>query len=165
MKERNCIMTLIRYQKPEVAWSLPFSRVSTLRDEMDQLFDRIFQPSLDLTRETQLMDGWTPVLDLYEDKDSLIVKAEIPGMKKEDINITLHGDTLSISGERKFETRTDTTGTYRAERFEGRFHRTFSLPISVNAEKITASYSDGVLTIALPKAEEAKPKQIPVSVK
>lgn len=157
-------MAMIRYQRPETAWRLPFSHVSNLRDEMDQFFDQLFQSTWDLTRETQLMGGWSPVIDLYEDNDNLVVKAEVPGMKKEDIQITLHGDTLSISGERKLERKTD-SGTYRSERFEGRFHRVFSLPTVVNPDKITATYADGLLTISMPKAEEAKPKQIPVSVK
>jgi HSP20 family protein len=111
------------------------------------------------------MGGWTPALDLYEEKDNLIVKTELPGMKKEDINISLHGDLLTISGERKFERKNKKEGACRSERFEGRFNRVFTLPATVNADKITASYANGILTIALPKAEEAKPKQIPINVK
>lgn len=157
-------MALIRYQKPESGVS-PFSRMSTLRDEIDQVFDRMFQSPWDLTRENQFMAGWTPSIDLYEDKDNLVVKAELPGMKKDEINISLHEGLLTISGERKEEKKEKTAETYRSERYVGRFQRTFSLPTSVDDNKITANYKDGVLTVMLPKTEEAKPKQITVDVK
>jgi len=158
-------MALIRYQRPE-AWEMaPFRQMSTLREEIDQVFDRMFQSPWDLTRETQFMAGWTPAIDLYEDKDNLVVKAELPGMKKEDIDISLHEGMLTVSGERKEEKKVGAAETYRSERYVGRFQRTFSLPTAVTEDKITASYKDGVLTVTLPKSEEAKAKQIPVSVK
>ncbi len=131
-------MALIRYQRPETNWGL--SRMSSLRDEIDQLFDRMFQSPLDLTRESQFMGGWVPAIDLYEDKDNLVVKAELPGMKKEDIDISLHEGQLSISGERKEEKKTESAEAYRAERFVGRFHRTFSLPtpwIPIRSRRLT----------------------------
>lgn len=154
-------MALIRYQRPEAN----FSQMSNLRDEIDQLFDRMFQSPLDMTRENQFMGGWVPAIDLYEDKDNLVVKAELPGMKKENIDISLHEGLLTISGERKEEKKVGSGEAYRSERFVGRFHRTFSLPTQVNPDKIMATYKDGVLTVVLPKSEEAKPKQIPVNVK
>jgi len=96
-------MAIIRYQRPD-AWAVsPFRQMTTLRDGIDQLFDRVFQSPLELTRQTQFMGGWTPAVDLYEDKDNLIVKAELPGMKKEDIDISLHDGMLTVSGERKAE--------------------------------------------------------------
>ena len=157
-------MPLIRYQRPNTGALSPFRRMTTLRDEIDQVFDRLFQSPLDLTRSTQFMGGWSPSIDLYEDKDNLLVKAELPGMKKEDIDIQLHEGLLTISGERKEEKKVEEAEMYRSERFVGRFHRTFSLPTEVQADKITAAYKDGLLTVVLPKSEKAKPKQIAVSV-
>jgi HSP20 family protein len=158
-------MALIRYQKPE-AWGLaPFRKMSNLRDEIDQVFDRMFRSPWDLGQDTQFMAGWSPAIDLFEDKDNLVVKAELPGLKKEDIDISLHEGLLTVSGERKEEKKEESTETYRSERYVGRFQRTFSLPFAVDENKITATYKDGVLTVTLPKTEEAKPKQIVVNVR
>jgi HSP20 family protein len=113
----------------------------------------------------QLVEGWFPAVDVYEDKENLVVKAEVPGMKKEDIEISLHDGFLSFSGERKQETKSEGEEACRSERWLGRFHRSISLPCQVEADKIKAAYTDGILTVTLPKAEEAKPKQIPITVK
>jgi len=111
------------------------------------------------------MSGWAPALDAYEDKENFVVKAELPGMKREDIEVSLHEGSLSISGERKSETKHEDAETHRAERFFGRFQRTLTLPAAVAADKVKAEYKDGVLTVTLPKTEEAKPKRIDVSSK
>jgi HSP20 family protein len=133
-----------------------------LRDEIDRLFD---SPLNALTNNSQqFLNGWLPSIDLYEDRDSLILRAELPGMKKEDIDISLHGDVLTLSGERKEEEVFDNAAAYRSERFLGKFQRSLTLPVSVNANKVQASYKDGILTVTLPKAEEAKSKQIEVKV-
>lgn len=113
----------------------------------------------------QLLEGWFPAVDVYEDKDNLLVKAELPGLKKEDIQISLDNGNLTLSGERKQEEKRQDAEVYRSERWVGRFHRSVSLPCRVESEKIKATYSEGVLTVTLPKAEDAKPKQIPISVK
>lgn len=155
-------MSLTRWQRPELnVWS-PFRHLSMLRDEIDRLFD---SPLNALTSNSQqFLNGWLPTVDLFEDRDHLVIKAELPGMKKEDIDISLHGDVLTLSGERKEEETFDKAETYRAERFLGRFQRTLTLPVAVDASKVQASYKDGILTVTLPKAEEAKPKQIQVKV-
>ena len=155
-------MSLTRWQRPEMnAWS-PFRHLSVLRDEIDRLFD---SPLDALTNKSQgFLNGWLPTIDLYEDRDHLVLKAELPGMKKEDIDISLHGEVLTLSGERKEEETFDKAETYRAERFLGRFQRTLTLPVRVDASKVQAGYKDGILTVTLPKAEEAKPKQIEVKV-
>jgi HSP20 family protein len=158
-------MTLTRWNKPE-QWGLsPFRRMTNLRDELDNIFDRAFGQIFESPAQTQLMGGWVPAVDLYEDKDNLRVKCEVPGMKKEDIDISLHEGFLTISGERKQESEKKEGEVYRTERYEGRFSRSLALPSKVNADKINATYKDGVLTVVLPKAEEAKPKQIQVNVK
>ena len=137
----------------------PFNNLNRIRSEIDRIFQDPF--SL-LTQGTSFFEGWTPALDIYEDKDKYVAKAELPGMKKEDIDVSLEGDTLTISGERKQEEEKKEGDTYRSERYFGRFQRTVTLPTAVDANKIKATYKDGVLTVTVPKTEEAKPKQIEV---
>jgi HSP20 family protein len=131
-----------------------------LRDEIDRLFDS----PLDALTSTsqQFLNGWLPSVDLHEEENQLVLKAELPGMKKEDIDISLHGDVLTLSGERKEEAVHEKAEVYRAERFLGKFQRTLTLPIAVDGSKVQASYKDGILTVTLPKAAEAKPKQIEI---
>jgi HSP20 family protein len=136
--------------------------LSDLRDEIDRLFE---MPMTAWAETSPWMSGWTPALDVYEDKDQFVVKVELPGMKKDDIEVSLHNGSLTISGERKSELERKEEGVYRAERYFGRFQRTVDLPMSVAEDKVKAEYRDGILSIALPKTEEAKPKQISVNVK
>jgi len=159
MKE-SIMNYLTRWQRAEVAWPT-FGRLSSVRDEIDRLFEA---PLAEFARGAQLLSGWTPALDVFEDKDNVIVKAELPGMKKDEIEVSLHDGTLSISGERKSENKFEHAEVYRAERFVGRFQRSVSLPTPVASDKVSAQYKDGILTITLPKTEEAKPKHIEVKV-
>lgn len=152
-------MSIIRYQTPELSTWSPFDRLASFRDEVNRLFDFSW-PS----RDSGLFSGWSPALDVSDDKDSLVVKVELPGMKKEEINLSLHDGVLSISGERKHESKKQEGGAFRSERYFGKFHRSVTLPTAVDANKVNASYKDGILTVELPKAEEAKPKQIAVNV-
>jgi len=152
-------MNLTRWQRPDVTWPT-WGRLSDLREEIGRLFEAPFS---ELARTSQLLSGWTPAIDMHEDKDNVIVKAELPGMKKEDIDVSLHDGMLSISGERKSEKEFENAEVYRAERFVGRFQRSLTLPAPVAADKVKAQYKDGVLTITLPKTEEAKPKHIDVN--
>jgi len=155
-------MTLTRWNRPESSQLSPFRHLSTLRDEIDRLFE---SPLAELTRTSQqFLSGWMPAVDVYEDKDNVTVKAELPGLKKEDIDISLHEGVLTISGERKDEDRHEGAEQYRSERFLGRFQRMVTLPTPVAADRVKATYKDGILYITLPKAEEAKPKHIEVSV-
>jgi HSP20 family protein len=154
-------MSLIRYQAPEVATWPTFGRLSNLRDELDSLFELPFWSNFG--RQTQLFSGWAPALDLYQNADNVIAVIELPGMRKEDIEISLHDGMLTISGERRAETQ-EGDKAERSERYVGKFHRSITLPAQVNADKVTATYKDGILTVTLPKAEEAKPKQIQVNV-
>ena len=151
-------MTLTRWQNPNRTSDNPFEQLTHLRQEMQRLFESPFAGL------TQGFNAWAPAVDLFEDKDNVIVKAELPGMKKEDIDVSLHDGTLTISGERKLERKKEEGETYRSERFYGRFQRSVLLPTSVAADKVNASYRDGILTITLPKSEESKPKQIAVNL-
>src|SRR5262245_17095762 len=133
-------MNLIRFQGPQ-AWVSPFGRWTNLRDEINRLFDIPFG---DFGRETEFFTGWSPALDVYEDKNNLVVKAELPGMKKDQVELSLHDNTLTISGERK-SARTEGEGeSSRSERFFGRFQRTVTLPKPVDATKVSARYKDGI---------------------
>ena len=154
-------MNIIKWQRPTLTAWPTFGRLSDLRDEIDRLFE---SPLTTLARPSQLLSGWTPALDVYEEKDNFVVKAELPGMKKEEIEVSFQDGSLSISGERQSETKHDDAEVYRAERFFGRFQRTVTLPASVATDKVKASYKDGVLTVTLPKTEDARPKQIDVAV-
>ena len=154
-------MNLTRLQRPTFGTMAGFGRLTSLRDEIDRLFE---VPLSELANPSRLLSGWNPALDVYEDKDSLFVKVELPGLKKEQINISLHDGILSISGERKSEEKHEDAEVYRAERFYGRFQRSVTLPASVASDKVKAQYQDGVLTVTLPKTEESKPKHIDVSV-
>jgi HSP20 family protein len=152
---------LTRWQRPDVSVWPTFGRLFGLRDEIDRLFESsIFDPA----QSSPLLSGWNPALDVYEDSDNIVVKAELPGMKKEDIDVSLHDGALSISGERKREEKYEGAETCREERFVGRFQRTITLPSPVDAGKVKAQYKDGILSITLPKTEEAKPKHIEVGV-
>lgn len=151
-------MTLARWHKPNLSLDTPFEHLTHLREEMQRLFE---SPWSGLARG---FNEWAPAVDIYEDKDNVVVKAELPGMKKEDIEVSLHAGTLTVSGERKFERKKDESETYRSERFHGRFQRSVLLPSQVQADKVNASYRDGILTVTLPKSEESKPKQIAVKL-
>lgn len=150
-------MKLARFQRPDVfSWS-PFDQLNTLRDEINRLFDTPFSNG-----GSDVLNAWAPALDLYEDKDSLVLRAELPGMKKEDIDISIHDNTISVSGERRNEKKYEGSQTSREERFFGRFTRSLKLPKQVDVSRVKANYKDGVLTVTLPKTEEAKPRQIEI---
>ena len=148
----------IRWQKPALA---TFGRLHQFQNEIDRLFGA---PLAALARTSALVSGWVPALDAFEDKDSYVVKIELPGMKREDIQVSFHDGELTVSGERKPAEQLKDADVSRAERYFGRFERTVSLPTTVASDKISAQYKDGVLAITLPKAEQAKPRQIDVNV-
>lgn len=142
-------MKLMQYQRPALSWPT-FGRLATLQDELDRLFEAP-------------LTGWAPALDVQEDKENFIVRLEVPGMKREDIEVSLQEGALVISGERKEVPVSEETTVHRQERYYGKFSRVLTLPTAVAGDKVKAQYKDGILTVTLPKAEEAKPKTITVS--
>ena len=132
--------------------------LTNIRDEINRLFESPY----DNNGGSDVFNAWAPALDLFEEKDNLVVRAELPGMKKEDIDLSLHDNVITVSGERKNEKKYAEGETSREERFFGRFTRSMKLPKQVDITKVKASYKDGVLTVTLPKAEEAKPRQIEI---
>ncbi len=133
-----------------------------LRNDLENLFAGSLN---DLAaRGAEFLQVWNPAINLYEDQDHLFVNAELPGMKKEDIEVSLHDGVLTVSGERKHEKNVDQARYHRTERFEGKFSRSLALPADVKADQVHAQYKDGILHITLPKAEAAKRKQIEVKI-
>ncbi|GAB4170111.1 MAG: hypothetical protein Fur0032_08840 [Terrimicrobiaceae bacterium] len=148
-------MNIIRYQKPEpTVWS-PFERLSSLRDLLDSAFQ------LASLSPSSVTGSWVPTLDVFEDEEKVVVQLDAAGMKSEDFDLSLHDGTLTISGERKGPS---TEGeSFRSERVFGAFRRSISLPSPVKDDAVKATYTDGVLTVTLPKAEEAKPRKITIN--
>lgn len=129
-------------------------------------FERVFDEFL---RDTGLPEwfhgerGFVPAIDVVEEQDRMVVRADMPGMSKDDIEVTLHDNMLFLKGEKKQEEVSDRDNVHRVERRYGRFERAVALPDYVDADKITASYKDGVLTLSLPKSPGHQPKQIKIS--
>jgi len=145
-----------------VRWR-PFRDLATMQEEMNSLFDRLFDR---FPERKDISEGiWSPCVDISETKDDLVITAEIPGMKKDDIKISLNDNILTLKGEKRQEKVVDEENYHRIERSYGALHRSFTLPTTVQQDRVKASYKDGVLQITLPKAEEAKPKEIAIEVK
>lgn len=153
-------MSLIRYQMPQISMWPAFDRLAALRDEMNHLFDL---PQVGNADRGQLFSGWTPPLDLYQTNDNIVAVVEVPGMRKEEIEISLHNGMLTIGGDRQSHS-SEGENVERTERFSGKFRRSISLPARVDSGKVTATYKDGILVVTLPKAEEAKPKKVEVTI-
>lgn len=153
-------MTLVRWQPRSSmrTWE-PFHNLDSLQSDMNRLFNWAFGQ----TAGDSLTDSnWVPPVDVIQEGDRFRVRVDMPGMKKDEIEITLDGDTLTVRGEKKRESETKQDDYYRAERLYGTFQRSLTLPDHVDAEKIEANYKDGVLDITIPKTESAKPKQIKI---
>jgi HSP20 family protein len=144
-----------------VKWE-PFDGLNRIQSRINDLFDETFGRSPAFSRSSAGV--WFPPVDILESKDSYLIRAELPGMKREDFNLEVHDGSLTLSGERKFEEAANGVEYHRAERVAGKFTRSFYLPQTVKSDAIKATYRDGILEIHVPKAEEAKPKQIAISV-
>ncbi len=148
-------MTLVRFKPDNDLWRMQRS--------MNRMFDQ-FVRGRDEENGDDYCD-WLPAVDISETEDNILIKADLPGMTKEDIKVVVHDNTLTLKGERKSTQTEDKVNYYRTERISGSFYRSFKLPSMVEASKIKANYTNGVLEIALPKVEEAKPKEISIDVK
>lgn len=138
----------------------PLGEVDSFRREMDRMFDNFFVR--EDVGESSLT--WYPSVDIKETKDDFVLMAEVPGMSKDDIKINISENTLTIKGEKKEEKKEDDNNYHRVERRYGSFQRSFTLPTQIQGGKVKAAYKDGVLTITMPKKEEVKPKEIPITV-
>jgi len=146
-------MSIVRYD--------PFRDLRTLQEEVNRLF------SSNLTRgfgEEGIGRGaWNPSVDIYENKDQIVLEAELPGMKQDDFELTVENNVITLRGERQFEKKEDSDNYHRVERSYGSFTRSFTLPQTVSAEGATAEYNNGVLRVTLPKREETKARRIQVN--
>jgi HSP20 family protein len=142
----------------------PFRDLSVLQDRMNRLFSDAYGWSRRDDDVLSTRGAWVPAVDIFEQGDTLVLKAELPDMRREDISLTVENSTLTLSGERKLEKDVKQENFHRVERAYGSFSRSFSLPPTVDTGKIAAEYKDGVLTVRLPVREEAKPRTIKVDV-
>jgi HSP20 family protein len=145
-------MSIVRYD--------PFRDLRTLQEEVNRLFSTNLTRSFD--DEGIGRGAWAPSVDIYENKDQIVLEAELPGMKQEDFDLSIENNIITLRGERKFEKTEETDNYHRVERSYGSFTRSFTLPQTVSAEGATAEYSNGVLRVTLPKREETKARRIEV---
>ena len=144
------------------SWN-PLRELGSLENRLDRLFG-LTSPSRNGEKEAMTVSQWTPLVDIIEDNNEYLVKAELPELKKEEVKVNVENGELTISGERKSEKEEKGKKFHRIERSYGSFLRSFTLPESVNADKVSAEFKDGVLSVHLPKDEKAKPKSIEVKV-
>jgi len=142
----------------------PFREMEEMERRFEDIFGRPFLPAI-WRRIPMVEMGWAPAIEVFEKEDKFVVKAELPGMKEEDIDVSVVGDTLTVKGARKAESEVKEEDYYCCERSYGSFSRSIALPSSVNAIKIEANYEGGILEVSLPKAPEVKPKKIAISAK
>jgi Molecular chaperone (small heat shock protein) len=146
-------MSIVRYD--------PFRDLRSLQDEVNRLF------STNLTRafgeEGIARGAWNPSVDIYENKDQIVLEAELPGMKREDFDLSIENNVITLRGERRFEKKDESDNYHRVERAYGSFTRSFTLPQTVQAESVTAEYRNGVLRVVMPKREEVKARRIEIA--
>ncbi len=146
-------MSIIKYD--------PFRELRSLQDEMN----RLFMTNFSRPEDRELARGaWSPNVDIFENKDHLVLEAELPGLKPEDVNVSIENNVLTIHGERRFEKKDDGDNFHRVERAYGSFTRSFTLPPTVSSENVNAMFDNGVLRLTLAKREEAKPRRIEIKV-
>jgi len=156
-------MSLIRWNPSRDLATFP-SQLFNMQKEMNRLFDNLFQPE-NADDFPLAASAWSPAVDIAESDAAFVVKMELPGVAKEDVRITMEQNILTVKGEKKQEKESKTPDYHRVERSYGSFQRSFTLPSTVTADRVDASFRDGILSITLPKAEASRPKEIEVKVK
>src|SRR5258705_954401 len=146
-------MSIVRYD--------PFRDLRTLQEEVNRLFSNNL--SLSLGEEGIARGAWNPNVDIYENKDQIVLEAELPGMNREDFDLTIENNVITLRGERRFEKKDDADNYHRVERAYGSFTRSFTLPQTVSGEGVSAEYRNGVLRVTLPKREETKARRIEIT--
>ncbi len=141
----------------------PFRNMTNMHGEVSRLFDSFLgRPTASTTGSA--VRTWAPVLDVHETKDDLVLNFELPGVSEKDVSLSITGDLLTVKGERTFNRESEEESVHHVERIYGKFERSVQLPMPVQAEKVKATYRDGVLEVTLPKAEEVKPKAIKIDI-
>lgn len=143
-------MNIVRYD--------PFRELRNLQDEMTRLFAGVAPRD----RDEMNFGAWSPSVDIFEDKENLVLEAELPGMNREDFELTIENNVITLKGERKFEKKTEGDNYHRVERSYGSFSRSFTLPQTINPEGAKAEFHNGVLRVSLPKREETKARKIEI---
>ncbi|MBF0121953.1 MAG: Hsp20/alpha crystallin family protein [Candidatus Omnitrophica bacterium] len=157
-------MSLLPRKQHNVVLRNPFWEFEKFHRDMSRIFDQGI--SGDTDQDVSLWAGaWSPAVDVMDQKDAILVKADLPGLTKDDIDVVIENNVLSIRGEKKHREEQKEGDVIRSERYYGSFHRAFTLPSTVDAQKVQAKFQDGVLELQIAKKEEAKPKQIKVDVK
>ncbi|WP_028323709.1 Hsp20/alpha crystallin family protein [Desulfatirhabdium butyrativorans] len=147
-------MAIVRWQ--------PYGAVASLQNSINKLFNDAFaRTNVD---EDFALSAWKPVVDIFDKDDAIVIHAELPGVKKEDVAIEVKDNVLTLRGERSESKEIKEDKYYRKERTFGSFHRAFSLPSAINPDTIKATFKDGILEIEIPKPEEQKPKQVKISI-
>ena len=146
-------MSIVKYD--------PFRELRSLQDDMTRLFSGVMPSGFN--REEMTHGSWAPSVDIFEDKEHLILEAELPGMNREDFEISVENNVITLRGERKFEKKTEGDNYHRVERSYGSFTRSFTLPQTVTADGATADFENGILHVSLPKREETKARRIEVA--
>lgn len=147
------MMSIIKYD--------PFGELKSLQDEMNRLFNSNFPNRYG--KEEMVSRGWTPSVDIYESDEEIVLEAELPGMKRDDFEVSIENNVINLKGERKFEKKEDGENYHRVERAYGSFTRSFSLPRAVSASDTTADFNNGILRVTLPLREEARARKIEVT--
>jgi len=149
---------------PMVRWE-PFHNVMSVQDRMNRIFDEAFRGQRGGAEDDWALGGnWAPPVDIFEHEGNIVLRAELPGVSPEDVDIRVENNVLALRGERKFDSELKREDFHRVERAYGSFNRSFTLPNVVDTAKIQAEYKDGILQVTLPQKEEAKPKQISITV-
>jgi HSP20 family protein len=143
-----------------VKWN-PWREMSAQQHRLNHIFNEPFFSGAGKTEDLS-MGTWYPAVDMFDDDDKIVIKAELPGLDKKDISVDIKNRVLTLSGERNYDNEVKEENYYRRERATGRFKRSFHLPADINADQIKADFKDGVLKVEIPKPEEQKPKQITV---
>lgn len=146
-----------------IRWVDPFKELSAIHERMNQLFDETFPPARGAEAAAQAA-MWSPAVDIYESGDDIVVKAEIPGIARDDVAVEVKDGVLTLRGERRFEKEAKEENYHRIERSYGTFVRSFGLPTSVDPEKVRAALKEGVLEVRIGKKEQAKPRKVQVTV-
>jgi HSP20 family protein len=142
-----------------IRWD-PFRDLATLRERMNRLFEEAYSSRGE--EKDMVSSAWNPSVDIYEKENEIVLKAEVPGIDENDIEIKIEDNTITLNGERKFEKETKEENYHRIERSYGSFYRSFTLPQNINQDKIKAESENGILKITMPKKAELKPKKVKI---
>jgi len=151
-----------------MSWMIRRDPSNEMRNMQQEDFSRFIDPAFARffgTEEGLLRGSWNPTVDIYENQDTIVLEADLPGLKRGDFELSIENYTLTLRGERKFEKKSEGDNYHRVERSYGSFTRIFTLPSTVNVDDVKAEFREGVLNVTLPKREEVRPRQIEVSVK